>query len=228
MASGGTGAEPNVGGLGAPGPPSAMWTAVSALALGETESCDAMFGCADNSTPVKPKPAKPPSQSGDKETGKKTAGAATRVCRLCSEEKMKKEFTGTKACCKLCFKHFEAARRDAIKQQELAFFNQINEDDELLRDFMHDWLEHTPPAKGAGHKRGGYKFARFVRRVEAKKGVLAQRKKVMKTKKQFVTAMKERGKEKQWAEREFNRRLLGGTEWKIGLQCWGDDEDSSC
>ena len=102
---------------------------------------------------------------------------------------------------------------------------------------MHDWLEHTPPAKGAGHKRGGYKFARFVRRVEAKKGVLAQRKKVMKTKKQFVTAMEERGKEKQWAERGFNRRLLGGTEWKIGhdpdtglptVQCWGDDEDSSC
>ena len=183
---------------------SGVGTAVSGLALGASLNIDSVLGLEDGkgngqgsgTKGTEGRQGKDNAAANPKGGGSNSA-SNMRVCRMCAEEKSKKEFTGTKSCCKVCFKHFEAARRDAVKQQELDFFNQINADDELLRAFMKDWLEHTPPAQGAGHRRGGYKFARFYRRVQAKKGTMSQRKLVMRTKKQFVTSMEERGKDKQ-------------------------------
>ena len=84
--------------------------------------------------------------------GKFRKGQLTKSCRVCHQELTKESSTGTKAECKECFPHWEAARRDAIKQQELDFFNQINDDEDLLAEFMADWKATTPPAQGPGKK----------------------------------------------------------------------------
>ena len=48
-------------------------------------------------------------------------GQHEKACRLCCLRLTKEHFSGTKAECKSCHPDFEAARRDAIKQQELDF-----------------------------------------------------------------------------------------------------------
>ena len=145
-------------------------------------------------------------------------GQHEKACRLCCLRLTKEHFSGTKAECKSCHPDFEAARRDAIKQQELDLFNQICEQDEDLREFMADWKKNTPPSRGAGHKRGGYKFIRFKKRLCARRGVRRIKRKVMKTKTKFFDLQLGRGKDAPWCEKEWNRRRTGTTEWKTG-QC---------
>lgn len=148
-------------------------------------------------------------------------GQTSKVCRLCQEEKGKDGFSGSKDSCKECWPDFEASRRDAVRQQELETWNEINKDDELMREFIEDWRRATPLRRGPGNRRGGYQFARFKKRIGVKRGVRRARAKVMLTKKQFVERMEAKGKPKAWAEAEFGRRLQGNTEWKVGT-----DEDT--
>ena len=97
-------------------------------------------------------------------------GQHKKACRLCCLRLTKEHVSGTKAECKSCHPDFEAARRDATKQHELEFFNQICEQDEDLREFMVEWKNNTPPSRGVGHKRGGYKFIRFKKRLLRSQG----------------------------------------------------------
>ena len=86
-----------------------------------------------------------------------------------------------------------------MTQQELALFNEINQDEALLREFMQDWLLTNPSGRGPGHKRGGYKFARFRKIMSRRKGMRRSRKKVMKTRKEFCDRMESKGKARAWA-----------------------------
>ena len=131
----------------------------------------------------------------------------------------------------MCWPDFEAARRDSVRQQELDLFNKICQDTKMLRDFMADWKANTPPSRGPGHRRGGYAFARFKKRVGTTKGTTEHNNKVFKTKKAFIDTMESRGMTRAWGETEFNRRLTGNTRWKVGtcedtglptVQCVGE------
>ena len=181
----------------------------------------------------------PKAGSNSKGKGGKSArgfkkGQTEKICRLCLVAKPASGFSGTKPDCRECHPDFEAAKRDAMRQQQLKLFNDIAGDDDLLRKFIADWKKNTPPARGAGHRRGGYKFVQFKKMITAAKGVRKARNKVMKTKKAFCDFMEGKGMERAAAEKEFNRRLLGNTEWRTSVdedtglptvQCWGEAQE---
>ena len=48
------------------------------------------------------------------------------------------------------------------------------------------------------------------------RGIRRSKRKVMKTRKQFVQLMEGKGKTAAWAEKEFDRRRTGATQWKCG------------
>ena len=206
--------------------PSEKGSAMFTVGLGNSDflMSDLLGGDADTEEEQGKQPKEEEEEEGTKQkklkkvsVGKFRKGQLTKSCRVCHQELTKESFTGTKAECKECFPHWEAARRDAIKQQELDFFNQINDDEDLLAEFMADWKATTPPSEGPGKKRGGYKFANFRKRVGKRSGLRRTRRKVMKTKKAFCDKMVARGRPLPWAEKEYNRRMNGETEWKTGV-----------
>jgi hypothetical protein len=146
--------------------------------------------------------------------GKFAKGTSSKTCRRCKIDKGKNELTGAKAFCKLCWPDYEAAKTDAIRQQEHTTFQDIDGEDDLLNDCLDDWVKNTPPSRGAGSKRGGYKFAIFKNKVLSRQGIRRGNKKTMKA---FIDLMECRGKDKLWGASEFERRSLGNTGWKTGV-----------
>lgn len=121
--------------------------------------------------------------------GKAKAAAAPKMklCPYCNE--MTDQWQGNKKCCRSCFPDYESAERDARRQNEKEYFDELRKDPVMMREFLNAWRREVPPRQGAGFRRGGFRFARFKATYMRKVGKRHSKRKVMKTRKQFLDRM---------------------------------------
>lgn len=106
---------------------------------------------------------------------------------------------------------------------ETEYVEQMKKDVNTYKKFIDTFRKESGPSLGSGNQRGGFDWANFRTSITVSTGAQSGTRKVMRTKKEFISIMEGRGMSKDWAEAEFNRRLIDprrdtGVDADTGLQ----------
>ena len=116
------------------------------LALGPVSSLVFPSPCSGGGQSPAPSPAPTPKPQPQSE--------GMKLCKICEESKSVKDF-GKKKYCTVCMRNVEAAGRRAKSQKQMHVWKQIQEDDDVLRDFLRRFEAEVGPSRGSGSRRGG-------------------------------------------------------------------------
>ena len=166
---------------------------------------------------------------GDGSSGGGQADASTkpqrqtkrRVAAWCYICKCTTDDWTSKAECRPCNNDKESAKRDCIRQDEKAYWEEISKDKEALGAFVRAWVEEVGPSRGFGNARGGFKLANYRETLRKTSQTSKGQEKVMKTKIEFRDAMVAKGMSADWAMEEFKRR-------RARPDLWDCDTDPDC
>lgn len=116
------------------------------------------------------------------------------------------DFSGNKKECRSCMKNVESAQRDAKANGELDLFKELQKDPEKMFHFLQAWEAEVGPPKGSGNARGGFKFAAYKQTYYTERSHKELSGIIMLTQKQFVDMLVQKGRDRAWAESEYQRR----------------------
>mmetsp|Transcript_134530 Transcript_134530/g.429670 ORF Transcript_134530/g.429670 Transcript_134530/m.429670 type:complete len:959 (-) Transcript_134530:267-3143(-) len=125
-------------------------------------------------------------------------------CPMCMTEQLLK---AKKRFCQDCNCDVEAMRKDCKVGKCKEVMGELEKDDQIegLRGLHAKWASAAGPRTGTS-RLGRFNWAQFKHWYEAKMGKRNACQKVMKTEKEFVRMMEDRGRTKEWAQKEFLSR----------------------
>ena len=154
-------------------------------------------------------------QEGKRPAKRKGTVAFCYVCQCTTED------WTSKSECRPCNNDKESAKRDCLRQNQKAYWDEISKDKEALGAFVRAWVEEVGPSRGFGNSRGGFKIAKYIETLRTTHEYVKGQEKVMKTKIEFRDAMVAKGMGADWALEEFKRR-------RSRPDIWDCDDDPDC
>ena len=148
---------------------------------------------------------------------KKAVVRRLKVCPICSRET---DDWGKRPYCRLCNNDWEASERDAKTNGEMAYWKEVSKDMSTMKSFLIAWKQECGPSRGAGHKRGGFKFAKFRQERQREISNFAGQERIQLTEREFIAHFEKKGMSQAWGQQEFNRRRSD--------KRWHSDNDPDC